>query len=44
MSEAIEDPVAYTKLTDHIVHRIRDTQDPNLNKVTINFIVNPVEH
>ena len=33
MSEAIRDPYAYTKLTDHVVQHILFSTDPNLKQV-----------
>ena len=34
MSKAIHDPHAYTRLTDHIVQRILESDDPNLGEVS----------
>ena len=33
MSEAIEDPVAFTRLTDQVLQQIQLSTDPNLQKV-----------
>ena len=35
MSEAIDDPVAFTRLTDTVLQQIQLSDDPNLQQVTI---------
>ena len=35
MSEAIHDPHAYTRLTDHVVQRILESSDPLLAEVSV---------
>ena len=35
MSEAIHDPHAYTRLTDHVVQRVLESSDPLLAEVSV---------
>ena len=35
MSEAINDPVAYTRLTDNIIQRVLESTDPKLDEVCV---------
>lgn len=38
MSDAIDDPVAYTRLTDNIVQQILASTDPKLHEVHIYLV------
>ena len=42
MSEAIDDPVAFTKLTDHVLQRIQHSTDPKLKHVDNNILTHKI--